>query len=373
MLEIGVKNRNPIEYALILLMFLAIIYATYNTLSAFLGIFTFALIFSVAFSSLFEIVTRSLGGRRKLVAFIYALVLLTIVALPFVYLINAIGEYAHKTQVVVAEIRNHNVPPLPEWLGGLPYVGEKISGVWASLEKDPETTLSLYEPQIKAFLQRLLSTGGGILTTGLELVVGIIISAVLLFMGEKALKPVQLFFSKLLGDVNGNAMIDASGKAINGVAIGVMGTALIEAALAWIGFAIAGIPAASGLAAVMFMFAVVQLGPLPVQIPVIIWLASKGENGWAIFMGIWLVILFVVDNVIKPILIGKSGKLPILVLFFGVVGGMGAWGFTGMFKGAVVLAIMYTMFRSWTYGAEALKVKADGKKDQDETAQQGIS
>lgn len=363
MLETDVKQRNPIEYALILLMFVAIIFATYNTLSAFFGIFIFALIFSVSFSPLFEMLSTAIGGKRKLAAFIYALVLLTIVALPFVYIINAIGEYAHKTQLLVAGIKNHDVPPLPEWLAGLPYVGEKISATWAALEKDPETTLSLYEPQIKGFLHRLLATGGGILTTGLELIVGIIISAVLLFMGDKALKPVQIFFNKLLGPVNGNALLDASGKAINGVAIGVMGTALIEAAIAWIGFAIAGIPAASGLAAIMFMFAVVQLGPIPVQLPVIIWLASKGENGWAIFMGIWLVILIVVDNVIKPILIGKSGKLPILVLFFGVIGGMSAWGFTGMFKGAVMLALMYTMFRVWTYGPSALEPRTPGKAE----------
>jgi predicted PurR-regulated permease PerM len=74
-------------------------------------------------------------------------------------------------------------------------------------------------------------------------------------------------------------------------------------------------------------------------------------------MGVWLIILFVADNIIKPILIAKSGKLPILVLFFGVIGGMSAWGFTGMFKGAVVLAVMYTIFKTWTRGnATALAV-----------------
>lgn len=363
MLNMGLKQRTPLEHIIILLMFLAVIAASYLTLSSFFGIFVFALIFSVSFSPLFEILSRAIGGRRKLAAFIYALVLLTIVALPFVYIINSIGEYAHKTQVLVANIRNNQVPPLPEWLAKIPYAGEKITAAWSALEKDPATTLSLYEPQIKAFLHRLLAAGGGILTTGLELVVGIIISAVVLYMGEKAYQPVRLFFNKLLGGTTGDALLDAAGKAINGVAIGVMGTALIEAAIAWIGFTIAGIPAASGLAAIMFMFAVVQLGPFPVQIPVIIWLVSKGENGWAIFMGIWLVILFVVDNVIKPILIGKSGKLPILVLFFGVIGGMAAWGFTGMFKGAVMLAIMYTMIRTFTYGSSTAESQKPGNSE----------
>jgi len=87
---------------------------------------------------------------------------------------------------------------------------------------------------------------------------------------------------------------------------------------------------------------------LLVVLPVVIWLATQGETGMAIFMGIYgLVVLMGIDNILKPVLIAKSGKLPILVLFLGVVGGMVAWGFTGMFKGAIILAIFYTLFNSW--------------------------
>jgi predicted PurR-regulated permease PerM len=128
-----------------------------------------------------------------------------------------------------------------------------------------------------------------------------------------------------------------------------MGTAFIEALLAWVGFTIAGIDMAIGLAALIFFLTVIQLGPLPVLIPVIIWLSHQGQSGWAIFMAVYgLVVLVGVDNILKPILIGKSGKLPILVLFLGVVGGMTTWGFTGMFKGAIVLAVAYTLFQSWS-------------------------
>jgi predicted PurR-regulated permease PerM len=178
--------------------------------------------------------------------------------------------------------------------------------------------------------------------------VAIIISAIFLAQGEKTLQPLEFFFKRLLGQSNGIAVINASGRAIKGVAIGVMGTALIEALLAWIGYSIAGIDIAIGLAAITFFLAVIQLGPLLVLIPVIIWLSSQGQTGWAIFMSVYgLIVLVGVDNILKPILIGKSGKLPILVLFLGVVGGMGAWGFTGMFKGAIILAVMYTIFNSW--------------------------
>jgi predicted PurR-regulated permease PerM len=70
-------------------------------------------------------------------------------------------------------------------------------------------------------------------------------------------------------------------------------------------------------------------------------------------MIIYGVVLLAIDSVIKPLLISKSGKLPFLVLFLGVIGGMIAWGFTGMFKGAIIVAVFYTVFTSWLQKKEA--------------------
>lgn len=343
------KKRNIVETALVLLLLLVMIYITFNTLTVFFGIFTFAIIFSVSFFGLFEKMCGWFGGKRKIAAFVYGLLMVAVIAVPFTFLISALVEYAHKAQNLIADIKNNQVPPLPEWISGLPYIGEKASAFWSALEKDPVSTISAYETQLKSFLQHMLSAGGGIVSTGLELVVAIIISAILLAQGEKSLLPLQTFFNRLLGEANGSAVINASGRAIKGVAIGVMGTALIEALLAWVGYRIAGIDMAIGLAALTFFLAVIQLGPLPVLVPVIIWLSQQGQTGWAIFLAVYgLVVLVGADNILKPILIGKSGKLPILVLFLGVVGGMSAWGFTGMFKGAIILAVAYTLFQSWS-------------------------
>jgi predicted PurR-regulated permease PerM len=215
------------------------------------------------------------------------------------------------------------------------------------MQKDP-ASIGLYEPQIKAVLSRILTGGLGVIGSGLEFIVGIIISAIILTSGAKALNPIYAIMKRLVGEHDGPALVDASGRAVKGVAIGVMGTAFIAAIAAWIGFSIAGISIAAGLAAITFFLVVIQIGPLLVVLPVVIWLATQGETGMAIFMGIYgLVVLMGIDNILKPILIAKSGKLPILVLFLGVVGGMVAWGFTGMFKGAIILAIFYTLFNSW--------------------------
>jgi predicted PurR-regulated permease PerM len=176
---------------------------------------------------------------------------------------------------------------------------------------------------------------------------GIIISAVMLVGGAKGLLPLKTALYAVAGTKRGDDIVEASGKAINGVAVGVMGAAFIQALVMFIALKIVGVPMGAVLTAVTFLLAVVQLGPMLVAIPVTIWLASQGHTGMAIVMGIFAVVLFIIDNVVKPILIGKSGKLPILVLFLGVVGGMAAWGFTGMFKGAIILAVAYTLFNSW--------------------------
>src|SRR6478736_10198386 len=182
----------------------------------------------------------------------------------------------------------------------------------------------------------------------LEFIVGIIVSAIFLASGGKVLQPLYATMRNIVGHNDGPALVVATGRAVKGVAVGVMGTALIAALAAWIGFAIAGISFAVGLAAITFFLVVIQLGPILVVLPVVIWLASTGQSGSAIFVGIYgVVVLMGIDNILKPILIARSGKLPILVLFLGVIGGMVTWGFTGMFKGAIILAVFYTIMQNW--------------------------
>src|SRR6185436_4888634 len=135
-------------------------------------------------------------------------------------------------------------PPLPGWVTGLPVVGENISNSWTKLQNDP-ATIQLYEPKITAVLTRLLSGGLGIVGAVLELILGVIISAIFLSSGTKMLNPIYDLMKKLVGEHDGPALVDASGRAVKGVAVGVMGTAFIAAIAAWIGFTIAGISAAA--------------------------------------------------------------------------------------------------------------------------------
>jgi predicted PurR-regulated permease PerM len=342
------KPRGFMESAIALLLLLILLLDLYTVLSVFFGVFTYAIIFSVSFTKLFERLVSLLKNKRKLAAFIYTLLLITVIAVPFIFIISALSDYAGRAELWITDVKDNGVPALPDWAAGIPFAGKKITLFWQQLQADPSSTLAAYEPQIRATLKRLITGGAGIAGAVLEFIVGIIVSAILLTSGEKVLAPINAIMKSIVGENDGPALVDATGRAVKGVAIGVMGTAFIAAIFAWIGFAIAGISFAGGLAALTFFLVVIQVGPLLVWLPVAIWLGSTGQTGWAIFISIYgLVVLMGIDNVLKPILIARSGKLPVLVLFLGVIGGMVAWGFTGMFKGAIILAVFYTILNSW--------------------------
>ena len=351
------KTRGFIETALALILLLILLFDLYTVLSVFFGVFTYAIIFSVSLTGAFELLVKLFKNKRSLAGFVYALILIAVVALPFIFIVSALSEYAAEAQQWITDAKAGGVPDLPGWIAGVPFLGKKITDFWLTLQADPAATMASYEPQIKATLQRLISGGAGLVGATLEFVVGIIVSAIFLVKGKKILQPLYAIMDNLVGEQDGIMLVDATGRAVKGVAVGVMGTAFIAALFAWIGFSIAGISFALGLAALVFFLVVIQVGPLLVVLPVAIWMGTHGQTGGAIFVSIYgLVVLMGIDNVLKPILIARSGKLPVLVLFLGVVGGMVTWGFTGMFKGAIILAVFYTVLNTWLGKRQQVKL-----------------
>lgn len=347
-METDFNSRRIIEIALAFVLLMLLLSSMYTVLSPFLGVFAYVAILTVPMYKPFEKLVKLVGNRRKLAAFLYGLIAVAIVVLPFILLINTL---AHQVQIMSEWLDNIKVSgpgALPESISGIPYLGPKVQEIWTQLENDPTSTLAKYEPQIKGLLDKLISGGAGIIGAGLELVVAVIISAVVLTTGAKILDPVYFLLRKIVGDNSGPAIIDATGNAIKGVTIGALGTAIICSFAAWVSFAIIGIKAAGILAAITFLLVLVQLGPALVIIGVTVWLAAQGETGWAIFMAAYGIgVLMIIDNVLKPFLIARNGHMPVLVLFLGVVGGMITWGFTGMFKGAIILAVFYTIIKSY--------------------------
>ncbi len=136
-------------------------------------------------------------------------------------------------------------------------------------------------------------------------------------------------------------------KSIRAVALGVVVTALVQAVLGGIGLAVSGVPYGTLLTVLMILSCLVQLGPLPVLIPAIIWLYWTGDTTWGTVLLVWSGVVGTLDNVIRPMLIRMGADLPLILILSGVIGGLIAFGMIGLFIGPVLLAVSWRLFAAW--------------------------
>jgi predicted PurR-regulated permease PerM len=341
-------SRSIIETVLVLLLLLLLMLALYDVLRVFFGVLTFALIFSVSFHGPYERLVRLLRHKRSLGALLYSILLIAIIAIPVTFIVSEMRGHIREAIAWAGEVKTNGLPPLPKWIANLPLVGEDFRAFWQQLQDSPKDAVAHHSEQVRMILRHVLASGVGILSTALQVITGIIISAFFLAAGRKLLDPIRSTTEHLLGKKDGESLLAVVTQAIKGVSIGIMGTAFIASVIAWIGLAIAGIEYSLVLAGLVFFLVLIQLGPLLVWVPLVVWTGVQGHTGVTVFLIIYGAGLLLIDGLLKPILIARSGgKIPFLVLFLGVIGGLAAWGFTGMFKGAIILSVFYTMFTSW--------------------------
>jgi predicted PurR-regulated permease PerM len=185
----------------------------------------------------------------------------------------------------------------------------------------------------------------------IQFLLTVVLAAILYAQGETAAGWVLRFGTRLAG-ANGEAAVRLSARAIRGVALGVVVTALVQALLGGIGLVIAGVPFAAVLTAIMFMLAVAQIGAVPVLAVAVGWLYWSDAIGWGTFLLVVTIIVGTLDNFLRPILIRKGADLPLLLIFAGVIGGLIAFGLIGIFVGPLVLAVSYTLLGAWLEDGE---------------------
>ena len=186
----------------------------------------------------------------------------------------------------------------------------------------------------------------------LHFFLSVVIAAVLYMHGETAAAAVRSFARRLAGQP-GEEVAVLSAKAIRGVALGIVITALAQSTLGGLGLFCAGVPAAALLAAVMLLLCIMQVGPGLVLVPAAIWLFWRGEIFTGVVFSIWTVFVCTVDNFLRPFFIRKGVDLPVLLILAGVFGGLLAFGIIGLFIGPVILAVAYTLLRAWVSGTMA--------------------
>jgi predicted PurR-regulated permease PerM len=291
-----------------------------------------------------------LGGRRSLAVVVMSLSLLLVLLVPMSAAIVTLVDNSDRIVGWSKWLAEAQVPPPPEWVAGIPMMGDKIQEIWLQyVANGLQDFTAKLAPYAKEITELFMTKVGNFGMLFFQFLLTVAISAILYAGGDSAAVWIKQFGLRLAGEKGVKAVVLA-GQAIRGVALGVVVTALAQSILGGIGLAIAGLPMAAVLTVLMFMLCIAQLGPILVLAPAVAWLYWTGDNGWGTFLLVWTLVVGSMDNVLRPYLIKKGADLPMLLIFAGVIGGLISFGLVGIFVGPVVLAVTYTLIDAWVKG-----------------------
>src|SRR5215471_20364490 len=331
----------------------ALVVGCYLIVRPFLTAFLWGAIISVSTRGLFQKILGLVRGKRKLAAFLTGLFLVAVLLVPIAALaVNVTSEMPKLTARFNGMLEGGLREP-PAWLGGIPLVGKSASAKWAAYSADPQSLREDLRPFLKPVKDFLVTAVSGVSIGVLEFLLSIFIAGLLYIHWEKVAATVDRIAFRLGGE-SARRQVAVVRSTIRGVFKGMLGTCAVQAVLAMIGFAIAGVPGVFVLGMATFFLSVIPLGPALLWLPAALWLGANGSTGHAIFLAIWsLVVVGGAENVVRPILIGKGIDAPMALIFLGVIGGMLAFGFLGLFIGPTLLAVAYNLFQEWMGGTEA--------------------
>ena len=298
---------------------------------------------------IFKRLDRLLGNRRLLTATLMTLLVTVVLLGPISTVALALsGNISDLNANIMANFQDGLPEQVLTWTQYVPVFGGAIENYLQQFVHD--------KARLKAELQTLVAPLHGFaLASGRAALQGVIDMALSVFFtfffflhGSSLVSKLSVFAKRVSGE-RGDSLIAVAGETVHGVIYGVLGTAMAQGVLAAIGFAIAGVPSSVLLGLITFFLSVVPVGPPLVWGGVAFWLFQQNEIGWAIFVLIWgFLLVSTVDNIIKPFIISRGSRLPFVVVFLGVLGGVLAFGVIGAFLGPVLLAVTYQLVIEWT-------------------------
>jgi predicted PurR-regulated permease PerM len=360
--ELQLQHENYVSRALEISIHVGLLISLAATclliLRPFIPLILWGIIIAIAAYPGYRKLQSLLGGRGGFAAIICDVFLLAILIVPVVLLT---GSFVDGIQGLVARIKDGTpiIPPPPSGIETWPIVGIPLSNAWQLAYTNASAALRTFSPEIKAFIPKLLSASAAIGLGLLQWILSIIIAGFLLSNGPNAAKLAHSLCRRVFGE-RGTEFADLAGATIRSVTTGIIGVAFIQSAFAAIGFVLAGLPGAGLWAAIFLLGAVLQIGTI-VLIPAIIYMFVMAGTTKAVIFLIWCIIVGVMDNVLKPLLLGRGVPVPIAVVFLGAIGGFMAMGTIGLFLGSIVLSVGYKLLLGWMEGAP--HVRPETRKD----------
>ncbi len=338
-------DRRVTQAAVRLSLLALLVFWCLRILAPFLNPIIGGVVIAIAVKTPYAKLTRALGGRPKLAAVLMVVVALLLLIVPTVALGASLVDSIDRLSADFTRDQI-TIPAPPDFVADWPVIGSQLHALWLGASQNLETALVKLAPYMRDFGVWLVSSVGN-LGVGLAFfIVAILIAGAILPNGERAARLAEKVAYIIVGP-RGPKLADLAASSVQSVTRGVLGVAAIQSLLSGLGMLLVGVPAAGLWTLFILILAVMQLPPALVLIPVIVYVFYTSSTAVAVLFAIWSVSVGLSDNVLKPLLMGRGSPVPMLVLFMGSIGGFIAGGILGLFVGAVVLSLGYTVFMAW--------------------------
>ncbi len=324
-----------------------LLYLLYRIFKDFLGALTWALL--IAFL-VFPVVVRlrsRVGGRRGLAAILGTIGVILVIVLPGAALVAAFGGQAVELVQKLRGLATEYQIKAPEDLLTLPIVGRWIG--WLD-EILPFSTAQIQTWAVKALqaaLQFLLAHTGDVVAGAFGAFGAVSLMLFILFFflrdgDTMARRTVSLI---PMEPAKKGRLLRHIGDVTRAVVFGTLVTALVQGALVGVAFAITGMPSPVVFGSLAFIASFIPfIGTSLVVVPAIIYLLAQGVVWKVIFFAVWsIIVVGTADNFLRPALVSGRAEIGTLTAFFGVIGGISAFGIVGLFVGPVVLALVLAL------------------------------
>src|SRR5438552_716606 len=341
-----------------------LLYWSFVLVRPFIPILAWSMVLTVALYPAYNWLSIHLGNRPKVAALIITMINLAIIIGPVTWLGFGLIDGLQGFAAQLGE-GSFAVPSPPEGIKDWPIVGARIYGLWDQASTNLRAALRELAPHLKPLAGPVLAFAGSAGVGTFKFILSVVLAGFLFFYGPDLVAATRRIQARLIAQ-RSEDFVGLAGLTIRTVSQGVIGVAVLQSFLAGIGLKLAGVPHAGALAFAVLILAILQIGSAIVLIPVIIWIWATKEFAVALPLTIYLLIVGLADNILKPMLMGRGLSTPMLVIFIGVLGGMLAHGIVGLFIGPIILAVAWELMTAWIRedqaGAVSPVAAQDGEK-----------
>jgi len=329
-------------------LFLAgLVFFSYRVLHPFLIPVAWAIVLAYVTWPAYRRLRALLGAYVNTSALLTTLLLAGAFALPLLWVIAMLRAEVPAAYLASIDLLSQGKQGLPQYIVRIPWIGPEIERLVDLAAQDPAALRAQLVEWVKPLADETLSVLGDIGRTAFKFAFALLTAFFLYRDGEFLLGQARTLLLRLLGPRAGG-YLHAIGDTMQAVLYGLILTALIQGVLAGLGYWVVGLRAPVLLGVVTVVLALVPFGAPLVWGSVSIWLLATGETWAAAGLAAWgALVVSQIDNLLRPLVISSATRIPYLLVLFGVLGGISAFGLIGLFLGPIVIAVLLAVWREW--------------------------